>query len=189
MGLFDGMFGGGQPMPINQDGAAMLQQPQQGAGMFGQGGGLMGLGFGGQSNQPIANMGGQGTGLLGFGSPGQGGMNPMMKFGMGMMGQGGGMPQQQMQQPGQMPQMPMPQQAPMQMAGMQAPPTTINNGLQPPVPGMRSESTQYEQARRAADAAAQPMGVLGTLVWPDEAHMRNAARAPFLRTMGQTGPY
>jgi hypothetical protein len=111
MGLFDGMFSGGgfdpqaasggAPMAINQDGASgqspfsgLFGGGQNQGGMFGQGGGLMGLGFGGQSNQPLMNMGGQGQGLLGFGSPGQGGMNPMMRFGMGMAG----MPQQQ--QPG-----------------------------------------------------------------------------------------
>lgn len=99
MGLFDGMMGGG-PMPINADGAAALAGGQQG-------GGLLGMNFGGQ--QPLMNMGGQGTGLLGFGSPGQGGMNPMMRFGMGMAGQGGMMPQQPQQQP----QMQMPQQQPL----------------------------------------------------------------------------
>jgi hypothetical protein len=113
MGIFDGMFGGGfmpqmpqdpaMPMAINQDGQSgqglfggMLSGAQNGqGGMFGQGGGLLGLGFGGQGNKPIYDLGGQGSGLLGFGSPGQ---NPMMQYGLNMASPGMGQmfaPQQQ----------------------------------------------------------------------------------------------
>lgn len=119
MGMFDGMFGGFNPqMPIDPGlPMAINQQGQNGqGGLFGMmggqgqqpGGGLLGLNFGGQ--QPIADIGGQGQGLFGFGSPGQGGMNPMMRFGLGMAGMPMGGQQMMPQQFAMRPQQQQPRQ-------------------------------------------------------------------------------
>lgn len=54
---------------------------------------------------------------------------------------------------------------------------------------IRSESTEHEIARRDADRAARPMSIMGRMVWPEEAHIRDYARSPYMRKMEAAGGY
>lgn len=54
---------------------------------------------------------------------------------------------------------------------------------------VRSESTEYERARRGADAAARSPSWVGRAIWPEEMAIRDGRRRPFEDRMQATGGY